>query len=356
MENKESIKFEKRLVLVKRNIDKLPLLILRLFCQYLCWIDVASLRLSSKELFKVPQPKITPIVAAYIRELFPGDTDFIPALIRSGAAISGGFLLRCLYSIPPSSIGLSGWDMKDIDVYIKNDHSDKNDVYNWKFLRDWNPSDNISTAMYPKNSNFKHREYGKYLINELFATIELEKMETMSQRIRRNESSPIDLIDVIQFDYGDEEHIKIDYINIRHDYNGSIIDYVNLAFDISVCKNVYDGKQLYISNLSHLIDKCFEYNSQANVFGMSSYGTKDNDYEKHCKGSLDSKRLEKYMKDRAKIRLKKYEDRGFKCIGEKINTKYEPIDKSIFKNAFYCNRCTKHNVWSLINSIFSSYV
>jgi hypothetical protein len=222
--------------------------------------------------------------------------------------------------------------MKDIDVYIKEDHVIEENYRGneLRFIVEWGLFDEIKSIQHKNEDSFD------------FLDSKLHPNDTELSHYQ-NESSPEQLINVVQYNFGTEEKpIAIDHITVHHNYKGNIIDYVNHTFDISICKNVYDGKQLYISNISHLINKCFEYNSQANVFGIAPYvGPEKIDFEKHVKGELDIKSLNDHMVQRATTRIERYISRGFTCISKNIDPTYKPIDKNMLVSIEGCDKCKK---------------
>jgi hypothetical protein len=328
MENKENTKFKGRLPLIKRDINRLPLQMLKLFCQYLCWIDTASFRFSNKELFKVPQPCIGKEIKRRLGIMFPGDTEFIPSLIKSESVISGGFLLRCLYGIKDE------WGESDIDIYIKNkdiasnNHSSffewnphslelddknkdyissRNSIFNYSFFLEWNPH---SLKLDEKNKS----KFRKYKYNSRRSDNEM--VEGGANEILRNES----LIHVMKYEI---DKIKVDYIMVNAKFKNGVADFIKNMFDISICKNIFDGKQLYIGHIMDLINRQFYHELKIHPIRDQDFYYVMNIYNGCIDIEEGRKREMEYTraKNIANNRVKKYTGRKFTCIDSKISIK-----------------------------------
>lgn len=194
---------------------------------YLCYVDKMSLKLVCKKSSKI-KLNFKKVILGKLSKYIDDPKEFCKKLFECKAIISGSFILACLYDTD---------NFGDIDIF------DETNVQN-----------NIT--------RFSHYLYLERKYSYDFYLYELV------YNIRNFNVSGTKL-----------QHIAL-YMNP--------IKFINMTFDMEICKNYYDGKNLYVKSWTKLIQRK-DY-IKPNGLLMSFY---TNDYEVD---ELSEKRRIKYIK------------------------------------------------------------
>lgn len=180
----------------------------------LCYIDVLSLLIAyphlkmyiDKNLYNISQ-----IIEQ--RMLSYGYIGYIlfHNLKKFKCFVSGSFILQCIFDVE--------WE-SDIDVYF---FSETDTIKEGSYLMDM------------ININFK-------LINEGSDNANISESGMYNHKLYAK---------------------SINYIVVNRTYKiGNIYDFVENTYDLNICKNIFDGKRLYIKNINELITRSTTINNK----------------------------------------------------------------------------------------------
>lgn len=212
---------------------------------FLCYIDNYSLRLVCKKSSKI-KLDFKKIIIDKLSKYIDNVDMFLIKLIESRAIISGGFILACLYD---------------------NDLFDDIDMF-----------DRVND---PKLDH-------SILSNYLYETYKIY------------DSKPFNFTYRIRAFHIKDKNKKLQQIAVELDPS----DYINMTFDMEICKNYFDGNNLYIKSWDKLIKRS-DYIKPGNLLMLKEY----------IKRNVSCLEL-------SKIRMNKYIKKGFNIS---LHPKYKEI-------------------------------
>ena len=252
-----------------------------------------SLRLTCYNLSLLPKPNFKSIFKQRLLSFLDTEKeaeDFCQNLYKSKAMVSGSFILDCLY-------GTNYHD--DIDIY---DQADPNKIY-------------------MERSNFKfgdnYLKFNQYLYNQKFKNFTHDNDSDETYIIRSY--IPNKIYSQINNDKTIDMYIKYEeYLKYKNKIQVIPIalskgswKFILASFDLDICKNGFDGQNLYIRSWNKLINRKDYIKPNTKVL-IHTY------FHRYCAEEID----EKITKER----LEKYKSRGFNI---KKHPKYNEIKNEI---------------------------
>jgi len=242
----------------------------------------------------IKQASFRNIVRARLQESGVDADKFLSSMPKHRAQISGGFLLECMLGIRFSNdqtVLISGggkYEAKSIDV----------DVYS------------ISQQKFIEEKGNDYRR---------------QSLSTLVERVRPwthdfdflTEADPTSSFDKYDHVYTNEDRVKfpiqahkfkigsllLDWILVNPDKFQGLPSFVSVNFDISICKNLFDGEMLRICHLKDLQERSFMARLPPKLDYQSVFGG----YSGRDTGAIVLNSLQ--VSDR---RVEKYISRGFK--------------------------------------------
>jgi hypothetical protein len=251
----------------------------------------------------------------------------------TGACVTGSFMLDCLYNTNYHN---------DIDIYdlinitdneIKNTHYTPASV-----LYSFKPNDNkLPFTKFIYASGFRWRgfsaSYGSngdgyirtYLPNEI------QQLEMNSSEEELHECGEIDCLSI------NKHKIQIIPVKLKksNDQRSPIRTFINSYFDLDICKNYFNGRELIVRSWKKLIYK-YDY-IKNNIHGIvydDGAGSDDN-YDDMVKNIFDvdttEKRMKKYIERGFNIKVHPQQDKINNYVIRKFYSEPDPIARCIRK-------------------------
>ena len=247
----------------------------------LCPVDYNSLRFTCKDLNKLEKPNYKNIIKQKLRNHIEDPDDFLNNLSKCNAVISGSFILSCLYD---------NIDYNNIDIFEYIPEYENIDY------------DNIDIFEYiPEYENFNFDCSGSY--------------KTTKNNFRR----------YLYNKFGDEtncHNLGYDRIKYRNREYKDIFNhictpidsllYIKRSFELDICKNSFNGNNLYIKDWNKLIER--------------------RDYIRPSEYTMVFIGGRYYNKYLCKSRMQKYENKGFKINRHPKHDKMIKYMNSLAKN------------------------
>lgn len=257
------------------QFSELPIELMSYICDYLCFIDkYCFLTRVSKEIkndcykinYNFNQQFKKQFVIKLNKNIFKSDNlnlayNFCDFIKKNNMVISGSFILDVLFDMNKAS---------DLDIYEKYTNDNKKTEY--YFLKNTDANKHKS----------KLSDFEKYYID-------LQKNNNNSCLCDKIISQKCFCSDTYNIEKGISFCSKEYFINdfkIQHTLIGfEPRKYINLSFDMDICKNYFDGENIFIKNLNKIISKK-DYLKPISVLTSYLY------YNAHL--NIDAKRLSKY--------------------------------------------------------------
>ena len=271
---------------------------LSVICQFLSLVDVQSLRWTCKQMYKLKRPSFRDIFRKKLQVIFTTrpqiskrmdhadqdfkdqepflniqsdqtyinklTDDFCKALYEKKAFVSGSFILDCL---------LNTNDHHDIDIYDYTTSIDSRELHysyhtGGNFSKD-DPTDNkLLFTKYLYSAGFKC--YDSYrddddtkIRNYVYHPIKGKTRESVGEEGREWHSWP-----------DPKYYHSLQIIPMRLS-KFTIPQCILATYDLDICKNIFDGKNLYVRSWKKLIYK-FDYQKPNTKFFFRLYGSVPN--------------------------------------------------------------------------------
>lgn len=243
---------------------------------------------------------------------------FMENLVKYNKFISGSFLLQVIYGVT--------WEGSDIDIYYMS-----NGRYFSYFVDEF---------MYNSKDIYGMDDIGDY-----------ESYDFLPVRIRRFEVKDtkhiVDYVEIMEDDKPYTDIINDCVVHIPNFKYENVFQFIDDMYDIEICKIIYDGKRLYVKNLSSL----FERSSKV-VLHMNKY-IRRSPWAHNAEENTPVRLVEKVLK-----RIDKYKARGFKLTlqfdptTELIKAKSEEEKIKTCKEHLSCKGYAKYNLSKESPTIF----
>jgi hypothetical protein len=316
------------------NIFDLDQNILGRICKYLCYVDRISLKFTCHTLnIRISGTILDfiPIIKKRLLQFLPSIKEvdkFLHLLSKFGVIISGSFILACLYN--------KDW-FGDIDIYE-----------NYNFFKDfWHKKmEKIKIIPNRKLRNQKFTRVIKKIYNDSFlqsypTTDSFGNLDFIESNVSYfytfdHYYSYISkfLLNQSTANYNGLDSYKEAYVIRNFPINNTFFQHIYIGadpkkfikhtFDMDICQNFFDGKQLCVSRWDKLIDKkdFIKPNALLLKFYLE-HDTKDYSNEKAYKDDIYQTCL-----DKSEVRMKKYQERGFQI---ELHPKYDQIMEYIYQ-------------------------
>jgi hypothetical protein len=232
-------------------------------------------------------------------------------MYETGAYAAGSFILDCLYDTNFHN---------DIDIYDQMGVCKENSIPDM-MSPNWH-KDNICVSN-STDKNYFSNYFSKFGDPNMLFTQALYKLGFKSAHITNTGPDPVlrsfihksnesDIKGIYFVNQNpDNKHliqiIPID-MKLRENERSAIPRFINASFDLDICQNIFDGKNLQIKNINKLIYK-YDYIKPNTRFMLTIY--------EHS--SINDDKI-------TKCRMQKYIERGFNI---KLHPQYDEIDKFI---------------------------
>lgn len=295
-------------------IKKLYRNLLNHTAEFLCWLDVYSLRLSFKS--DIKQHDFKEIVRKRLERRDVNTERFFKAMLNYNAVISGSFLLECMLGIDFKPMTREYKATHDEDgnrtsepvnniVELEDNVTDV-DLYLMGKEREVTESD-IARARNNIVSGQKIRWYEDkgFLIEANPMGHDEKKICYFGTDEDRQPRFPI-VHQVYSMMKHEKVVFRLDYIRVDPSRFNSLSSFIAINFDITICMNMFDGNKLKIKHLDDLLERKFTARLPPELdYGiMGGYNVDEKDRGKVVINSLG-------VADR---RVQKYEHRGFKLV------------------------------------------
>ena len=297
---------------------------LNLISQKLSCIDILSLKYSCKHLssLKLILPNfkdlfINKLLQCNVVPTMEDALKFCDNLYDTGAYVAGSFILDCLYDTNYHN---------DIDIYDQIVVKDKNDGFGF-FDCFNNDNTNLKFTQSLYKSNFKSVGNISETDLKLRSFINISNPECIDVR-----DDQYRLVPSMQSKRC-KNNIQIIPIDLKlKDNERSVIPrFIRSSFDLDICQNLFDGKNLCVKNLSKLMYK-YDFIKPNTKFMLRIYDIGDKNENERVKIYDD----EYYEEESTKNRVNKYLKRGFDI---KYHPKYDEIKlhiQKVLENNKYC--------------------
>ena len=306
---------------------------LNLISKNLCCIDILSFKYTCKYLsLNIILPNFKDIFIKRLLEsnVVPTIEDalkFCENLYDTGAYVAGSFILDCLCDTNYHN---------DIDIYDQTGLNRRSsDIY-------WFDIDNKTNLKFTQTL-YKLGFVNVYNLSETDGRLRSYINKSNPKCIHKNNTITRTYH---QFDIITRRHenniqiIPID-LKLRDNERSSIPRFIKSSFDLDICQNYFDGKNLYIKNIDKLIHK-FDFIKPNTKFMKQVYNVEYEDFERIVT-MIDENNQEYYENKNTEDRINKYISRGFDI---KYHPKYEEIKlhiKEKIENNKHCKiYCCSH--------------
>jgi len=315
---------------------------------HLSYMDILCYKISDKSNYdkmKLPNFKDVFIKGLLEHDIVPSLVDaelLCDILYNTGAYVAGSFILDCLFNTHYHK-DIDIYDQTGFDLISKRNYNDvrhgccneekyrKYQITVGDYFGKYNGSDNNIDC---KNLLFTQSLYKLGFRNvssglgpdPILRKFLYKSNELISVRIYKDK--------YIYSLEGKSDHcIQIIPINmkLRSNERSVIPRFIKASFDLEICQNIFDGKNLQIKNLNKLIYK-YDYIKPNTRFMLSVYEP-DKEYDNKC----TEKRIHKYL------------ERGFNI---KHHPKYDEINQIVFDIL----KLKKYNLAGHQNCKFGQYM
>lgn len=277
---------------------------------YLCYVDQLSYKMTNKSNFKLitldfKKLFIDKLLECQVVPSYQLAKQFCKQLYQTGAKVAGSFILDILYNTNFHN---------DIDVYTKTNYNENNCPTKCYIHNNIHFSHHSAVEDYFDSWDDHRMQFLQYLYQAKFECIVAGSTPDIRIRSYIHQS----LIPSIREKYkiaGQTLHnIDNDRLEeIKHSLQiipiaMPIRRFITNTFDLEICQNYFDGKHVYLKNLTKLFKK-YDYIKPNTKFMFNIY--LDNKEKSH---------------DSVLERMIKYDHRGFNI---KLHPQYEIMDKEI---------------------------
>lgn len=284
-------------------------------CQFVSYVDILSFKLVHKLNYNtiiLPNFKTIFIKRLLEHQVVFSEQEalsFCNHLYKTGAYVTGSFILDCLYDTNFHN---------DIDVY---DQSTRKKDHKYDYFSECCPN-NLQFNQYLYQTHFQNTNKG--VTN---CVTNAEQCITPRLRTYINQLHP--LCHTNHTDFKDSIQIIPIGLKRRHNERSTIPRFIKASFDLDICQNIFDGRQLYIKNVNKLIYK-YDYIKINTLFSIGIYEVgRDVDERQHV----------------TEKRANKYRERGFHI------TKHPLCDEMIHTTNYLLETKCNHNQRNIIKCI-----